>query len=77
MEADIKISGNNKFLKQVFPKSKITHTKIALAPVNVDRLLLMVRDQLKQTTYTKLQLVDVELEGMFNDWTLCVKINLS
>ena len=74
---DLTLSGNNKFLRKMFPKTKVTKTKLTLGELDPQFLSKSIKsvEQL-QYDYTRFELVDLDLEGEFDNWDLLVKINV-
>lgn len=75
--ADVKISVNNKGLKTLFPKSVVTKKKLSLTQIDPKQLDLFIRSSLKTAIFSKYQIISVDMEGEYNDWSLDVKISLT
>lgn len=74
---DLTLNGNNKFLRKMFPKTKVTKTKLTLGELDPKFLTKSIKsvEQL-QFDYSRFELVDLDLEGQFDDWDVLVKINV-
>lgn len=74
---DLTLSGNNKFLKKMFPKTKVTKTQLKLGELDSTFLTRAIKsaNQL-QYDWSRFEVLDLDLEGQFDEWDLVVKINV-
>ena len=74
---DVSIIGNNEMLKLIFEGTKISKKKLTLGKLNPKMLVDMMQSQIHQIpdyTGIKFKIMDVEIEGEYNLWTITTKI---
>lgn len=73
---DLKLSGNNKFLRKMFPKTKVTKTQLKLGQLDPNFLSRSIKTSNLHHDWTRFEVIDLDLEGQFDEWELGVKINV-
>lgn len=74
---DLCIHLNNKELKRAFPGSTISKKKLNLAKLDMEFVgACIVGFEFLKDTYEHFEIQDCELEGMYNNWDLKVKIKV-
>lgn len=67
---------NNKGLKECFPGTKVTKKSLALGKPNSDFIISAIRTSSLSQNHSGFNLLDLEIEGEYNDWTLSLKLEL-
>jgi hypothetical protein len=76
-EVDLKLSGNNVFLKSLFPDAVIKTDSLLLGDLNVDYLTSAIKSSNNlQLDYSGFKILDIDLEGNYGDWTVTTKLNV-
>lgn len=78
-DCDVKIKFNNKGLLKMFPGSKLSKKKIIVGGLDPQFLIKALRTEgAIKYDYTKFEVYpeSLELEGLWNEWELSVKIKL-
>ena len=70
------MSGNNKMLRKAFPNSIITKKKVELGMPDSTFLIQAIKGSDLRFDHQGFNLLDIELEGEYNDWTLSLKLGL-
>jgi hypothetical protein len=67
---------NNKGLKECFPGTVVTKKSLALGKPNSDFIISAIRTSSLSQGHSGFNLLDLEIEGEFDQWTLSLKLEL-
>jgi ABC-type metal ion transport system substrate-binding protein len=74
--AEIKLTFNNNGLKKMFPGTKVNKKKLKIGEIDPKFLASSIKSSDLRFTYTNFEVIDLDLEGFYDNWELVIKLKV-